>query len=256
MAKKAKAKTRPAAPKLSFNERVRKVIHGEAETKEKVVNIFDNSSIYGSGLDATNPAQIKGLTQTNLLGVIGIAQGTEQEQREGNKIQDCRLRVRGFIQSQAYDSNNTSDYPYEVHMVFFKQKKNIANSNIELKQLPNNATGAVDGTIQNTLYPFNKDMYIIRKVRVFKLRPLAHLRNDAGITTALNTQQSNAPAFIRFVETIDIHKELKFNDGEDTPTNDWCGVSLFVINGDGIVLDFTQVRAKAYMDAVLRYKDL
>ncbi len=228
---KAKAKTRPAKPRMSFNERVRKVIHGEAETKEKVVNIFNSSNINGVGLDATNPLQIMGLTQNNILEVIGIAQGTEQEQREGNKIQDCKLRLRGFIQTMEYSEGNTSTLPFEVHMVYFKLKKNVGNGNGELKQLPNNQTGIVDGTIQNSLYPYNKDSYIIRKVRVFKLRPL-----NSGISATssalLNSQQSNAPAFVRFVETIDIHKELKYNDGETTPTNDWCGVSFFVINGD------------------------
>ena len=166
---KTKAK---AKPKMSFNERVRKVIHGEAETKEKVVNIFNSSNINGVGLDATNPAQIMGLTQNNILEVLGIQQGTEQEQREGNKIEDCRLRLRGFIQTMPHSTGNTSTYPYEVHMVFFKNKKAISNVNNQLKQLPNNLTGGVDGTIQNSLYPYNKDMYIIRKVRVFKLRPL------------------------------------------------------------------------------------
>ncbi len=257
-AKAAKAKTRPAAPKMFFNERVRKVIHGEAETKEKVVNIFNASAIHGVGLDATNPAQVMGLTQNNILDVLAVAQGTEQEQREGNRIQDCKLRIRGFIQTKGFGPGNLSTFPFEVHMVFFKLKKNVGNGNGELKQLPNNQTGIVDGTIQNSLYPFNKDAYIIRKVRVFKLRPLHKTMapDPAAATISINSQQSNAPAFVRFVETIDIHKELKYNDGETTPTNDWCGVSLFVINGDNEALEFDQIRASAYMDAVLRYKDL
>jgi hypothetical protein len=240
---------------MSFNERVRKVIHGEAETKEKVVNIFTQSNINGCGLDGSVSPSM-GLTNTNLLDTINIEQGDTQEQREGNKIMDCRLRLRGFIQSQAYSSTNTSEFPYEVHMVFFKEKKSVLNNNNQLKQLPNNNTGIVDGSVMNSLYPYNKDKYIIRKVRVFKMRPLAHLRNDAGITSVLNPQQSNGSAYSRFVETIDIHKELKYNDQSNVPANDWCGVSFFVINGDNTALSNTQVRAVVSMDAVLRYKDL
>jgi len=253
--KGAKNKPKAAAkPKMSFNDRVRRVIHGEAETKEKVVNIFSQSNIHGVGLDATvSPAN--GLTQSNILQVLAIGQGENQEEREGNKIQDCRLRLRGFIQSKEYSATNTSTYPYEVHMVFFKEKKSIGNDNTQLKQLPNNNTGIVDGTIINSLYPFNKDKYIIRKVRVFKMRPL-----NSGISSTssalLNSQQSNKPAYRRFVETIDIHKELKFNDQSSVPDNDWIGVSFYVINGDGQALPSTQVRALCSMDAVLRYKDL
>ena len=191
MAKKRVSKK--PQPKMSFNERVRKVMRGEAETKEKVVNIFNQSAVHGVGLDATTtPAN--GLTQTNILDVLSIQQGTEQEEREGNKIQDCRLRLRGFIQSNEYSATNTSTYPFEVHMVFFKEKKSILNDNSELKQLPNNNTGIVDGTVLNSLYPYNKDKYIIRKVRVFKLRPL-----NSGISSTssalINSHHSNQSLF-------------------------------------------------------------
>jgi len=256
MVKRAKTSKRKTAPKISFNERVRKVIHGEAETKMKVVNIFSESDIIGVGLNTTT-TPISGLTQSNILDVLNIEQGPEQEEREGNKIQNCKLKLRGVIQSMPYStSTNDSTYPYEVHMVFYKLKKDIANYNSSLKVLPNNNTGEVDGTLINSVYPYNKDRYIIRKVRVFRLRPLnASLTNPVG-ADFINSQQSNAPAYHRFVETIDIHKELKYNDQGNVPTNDWVGVSLFIINGDGNVLDSATVRAKATMDAVLTYKDL
>ncbi len=261
MPRKAKARTnKPKAPKMSFNERVRKVIHGEAETKEKVVNVFNQSFCYGVGLDTT-PATDQGLTQNNILSTLAVAQGPEQEEREGNKIQDCRLRVRGVITSREFNNQpstptlpaNSSYYPYEVHMVFFKLKKDIANSNDSLKVLPNNNTGIVDGTLMNSVYPYNKDRYIIRKVRVFRMRPLA---TALSTPPNLNTQLSNAKPYHRFQETIDIHKELKYNDQATQPANDWIGVSFFVINGDGSVLDSKESRCQITMDAVLRYKDI
>lgn len=255
-----KAKTNKAkAPKMSFNERVRKVIHGEAETKEKVVSVFNEDAVYGVGLDATL-TPVQGLTQNNILQVLAVAQGSEQEQREGNKIQDCRLRVRGVLASRPYVSpndatptnpENSSTYPYEVHMVFFKLKKDVANNNQSLKVLPNNTTGIIDGTLMNSVYPYNKDRYIIRKVRVFRMRPLS------SVTPAsTNSQLSNARAYHRFQETIDIHKDLRFNDQQNTPANDWVGVSFFIINGDGNPLGSREVRTYATMDAVLRYKDI
>ena len=77
MAKKFKIVQKPKTkkPQMSFNERVRKVIKGEAETKEKVVTIFDKSSIKGSGFTAT-----AGRSQPNLLETIAIAQGTNEEE--------------------------------------------------------------------------------------------------------------------------------------------------------------------------------
>ena len=139
----AKRTAKRATKKMSFNERVRSVIRGSAETKEKVVNVFNESPINGCGLAQLSP--IQGVTQPNLLDTLDIEQGTEQEQREGNKIENCKLSVRGFIHSKPWDNvsgTNTSTVPYEVHMVFYKHKKSIDNSNTDLKILPNNTTGS------------------------------------------------------------------------------------------------------------------
>jgi hypothetical protein len=136
----AKRTAKRATKKMSFNERVRSVIRGSAETKEKVVNVFNESPINGCGLALLSP--IQGVTQPNLLDTLDIEQGTEQEQREGNKIENCKLTVRGFIHSKPSSTTNDSLVPYEVHMVFYKQKKSIDNSNTDLKILPNNYTGS------------------------------------------------------------------------------------------------------------------
>jgi len=247
------AKTRRTKkPKMSFNERVRKVIKGEAETKEKVVNIFNQSTINGTGLDQS--AMIPtGLLQNNLLQTLAIAQGPNEEEREGNKIENCKLRVRGVIKARAWNAGvNPNTYPFEVHMVAYKLKSNVLNDTTDLKVLPNNQTGIVDGTLINSVYPYNKDKYIFRKLRVYRLRPLAV---DTEIAV-LNGQNSNAPMFHRFMETLDIHKDLKFNDNSTTPSNDWCGIAFFVINGDGSTHYGNLSRADVTMDAILRYKDL
>ena len=253
MARTRGAKNKAKKPMMSFNERVRKVIKGEAETKEKVVNIFNQSLINGTGLDQSAP-QPTGLLQNNLLQTLAIAQGPNEEEREGNKVENCKLRVRGVIKARPWNAGvNPNNYPFEVHMVAYKLKSSLFNDTNDLKVLPNNQTGIVDGTLINSVYPYNKDKYIFRKLRVFRLRPLY---NDTLTSDVLNGQQSNAPMFHRFSETLDIHKDLKFNDNSTTPSNDWCGIAFFVINGDGSTHFGNISRADVTMDAILRYKDL
>ena len=255
-----KAKTKQ--PKLSFNERVRKVLAGEAERKKKVVQIFQNSPIRGTGLDTAAAGGARGQYNINVLQTMAIAQGTEQEQREGNKISNCKLTVRGFVRSNGFSDTgaagtNNSSYPFEVHMVWYKNKVNYStslNDYQNLKSLPNNQTGPIDGSIMNSLYPFNKDLYIIRRKRVFRLRPLPE--STGSTDTMVNSQYSNAPQFLRFADTIDIHKDLKFNDGSNTPTNDWVGCVVYVVNGDGEDLATIQHRSNITMDAVLTYTDM
>lgn len=256
MAKKFKIVQKPKKPKMSFNERVRKVIKGEAETKEKVVNIFNKTPIIGSGLDSGVGGGLQGATQANLLDTLAIAQGTNEEEREGNRIEDCRLRIRGVIASLPSSATNQNYSPYEVHMIAYKLKKDIANSPSSIKVLPNNNTGPVDGTLINTMYPYNKDRYIMRKIKTFRLRPLYQAFTPGTTADIVNPQSSNAPMFHRFVETLDIHKDLKYNDGTTVPANDWIGISFYVINADGSVEAEGNNRAEITMDATLRYKDL
>lgn len=258
--RKGKPKTagrKPIKSKQSFNQRVRKVLAADSETKMKIVNVFNESNIVGTGLADDPFAGQTGLTDTNVLQTLAIAQGSEQEERQGNKISNCRLTLRGVIQGNEYNSStNTNNYPYEVHMVFYKEKKSINNDRFSLKSLPNNQTGEITGGLMNSVYPYNKDKYIIRKVRVFRLRPLGEI-STTSLNSYVNNQWSNAPAFHRFVETIDIHKELRYNDTSVIPANDWCGVSFFVINGDGqLSRPQNDVRATVTMDAVLSFKDM
>lgn len=243
---------------MSFNERVRKVIKGEAETKSKVVTIFSTSVINGSGVNSITPgATTVGLTQPNLLETLAIAQGDDNEQREGNKIENCKLRVRGVISSRPYDeTTNPNKLPFEVHMVAYKLKSDINNDVLQLKTLPGDTTGIVNGSLINTMYPYNKDKYIFRKLKVFRLRPLPQSVQPAADNVLINAQTSNAPMFHRFVETIDIHKDLKYNSGSTTPANDWCGITFFVINADGSTNSANQSRAQVTMDALLTYKDI
>jgi hypothetical protein len=228
-------------PKISFEKRVKKIAQEvcarDTETKMKVVNIVDDSPIKGAGLLDVGGAvgTPPGYAINNVLASIGMARGTDQETFIGNQIDHCNLQIRGFIQSRPYDSaTNPSLLPYEVHMIIWKRKKNVTNNYDQLKQKMGNTTGAVTYELMNSLYPWNRDSYIIKKHRVFKMRPLAQVTSVSTDHNALaNPQYSNAPAFQRFVQNIPISKKLIYADQNTTPSNDWVGVAFYIINGDG-----------------------
>ena len=113
-------------------------------------------------------------------------------------------------------------------------KRYLADTYDQLKQKMGNTTGAVTYELMNSLYPWNRDSYIIKKHRVFKMRPLAQVTSVSTDHNALaNPQYSNAPAFQRFVQNIPISKKLIYADQNTTPSNDWVGVAFYIINGDG-----------------------
>ena len=57
--------------------------------------------------------------------------------------------------------------------------------------------------------------------------------------------------------SIPTPKKLMYNDGDisNVPNNDWCSVSAWVVNGNGILLPISQVRAQLNLNAILRYTD-
>lgn len=248
--------------KSAFNKRVLAVVNRNSETKMKIIEVFNNQDIHGFGLATATGISptVPGATNVNILDTMALAQGTEQEQRIGNEVSNCKLRLRGYVFSKAYDANmNSSTLPYEIHMVVYKRKKDYLNPFNNIKSLPNNSVGEIDHTIINSVYPFNKDSFIIKKHRVFRMRPLMAAPSTTSPSNT-NSQQSNAPMFQRFQCDININNKLMYADKVNTPANEWVGVLFYVLNGDGSALydpqnTVWQNRCKVSMDAVLTYKD-
>ncbi len=244
-------------PKISFEKRVVSVLNAQAETKQKVVSLFNNTPILGNGLNGANANG--GLYALNILSSMLLANGTNQEERNGNSISNASLTFRGFVESANYNSTtNPNQFPYECHLVFFKNKGGELNESAvpfqKLKSQPGNLNAPVDGTVMNSLYPYNKDLYTIKKVKIFKLKGSPFFQTASGTYTqpyndGLSTQ------YRRFKINIAIKKMLKYNDGGTTPTNDWLSVGCFIILGDGSTYTSSQVKANISMDAVLRYDD-
>jgi hypothetical protein len=71
----------------------------------------------------------------------------------------------------AYNADSNFDpYPFELHMVLYKYKQSNVYADNTLKIYPGNTTGPIDSTIINSLYPYNRDQYQIKKVKIFKLK--------------------------------------------------------------------------------------
>lgn len=242
---------------------VKSMINRSQETKLKVVNIQTDKEIPGAGLtDDGSVGYAAGLVDTNLFSTIALAQGVQQEQRVGNKVDNAYLVITGVIRSDPHDDGrNASNLPFEVHMVAYRRRKSIMNTYDQLKTMPHNTVGPVNHSLINSTYPFNKDSYEILKHRVFKLRPLeANISNGDFL---VNGQTSNAPMFRRFKQHLKISKKLLFQDGNTVPSNTWVGVAFYVINPDGSILhqpgvshpSAYQVRARVTYDASLKFKD-
>ena len=259
-----------------FNRSVRRAIRPMIERKTKIFAIFSSNSglsgegIPGAGLNAPNNSPA-GLKASNLLNqaYLYLQQGTASNQRVGNKVQNCRLTIRGFVKTNPFSaSNNPMSVPYFVHVILYKKKVDPAGDVNELIKRPDNSVGPITYSTRDQLMPFNKNAYIMRCVKRFKLRPpYSLLQGDIDTSETsdnmdmiLNGQQSNAP-FCRFFSfSVPVAKTLLYdnqstNAAANTPNNDWVTMAAYITRGDGADYQSGYMAAQIYADGIFTFTD-
>lgn len=257
--KKRIAPRKVARPKMTLEKRIQAITLKDQEQKVKVYQIFNDQSPVGVGL---NNAVTKGLLCGNALGnaFFSMQQGTNQQQRIGNEIHDCKLQLKGFIHSlPTVNPSNVSAFPFEVHVLVYKNKNDPLGNPDEILQDGNNANIPINGDDSSTLLPWNRKGYTIKKHRVFRMKAnpiiaVSTLANAIGVENP-TYNGPNAQFFSRFNFDVPIKDKLLFDDAGLFPNNDWFAIGVYVVNGDGTTLDRTQIRTKLSCSATLRYKD-
>lgn len=248
-----------AANTKTFNTKVNKALKSMSliERRQKTVTLSTQIT-KGSGLittDQTSPVTTHGICYQNLFNTMLLNRGDEQGEFNGNKISDVKLNISGVAISQPYNSStNSSVMPFEVWFVFYKNRDGVqANGKPnDMKQYPNNQVGDIHD-IFTTTYPWNKDQFIIKGVKRFKLR--ANPQDTDQNNVYLNSVTSNAPIFRRFNYQVPVAKVLKYGDGENIPTNDYISLGIYVMNGDGENLPPAQARCKIMGSMTMSYTD-
>ena len=236
-----------------FNRSVRRAVMPMVERKYKVKTFYDAQPIPGAGL-APDGASPLGLRANLLSGsVFALDQGTGTGERLGNTIMNCTLNVRGYIQTNL--TGPTTLFPFEVHLLVFKKKNDSTGNTDELIKKPNEAVGPITYQIRDTLMPFNRAAYIIKRHRVFKMSPAPSDGNDE-----MNSQTSRFPIVRRFAMNIPIAKTLRYDNQSSaiefkTPNNDWVAFCAYVVAGNGQSYSSGNSLAKIYCDARWSWTD-
>ena len=246
-------------PKMTLEKKIKAITLKEQETKLKVFPIFDNQAVLAVGL---NNAGTKGLLLKNILGptTFSMSQGTNQQERIGNSINNCQLNLRGFLHSMpTHASTNVSNYPFEVHVIVYKTKQGSSGDPDSILNNTNNTNVNIIGNASSTLLPWNRKGYIIKNHKTFRLKanPISAISTIPNVVGIENPTFNGPQAsfFRRFNFNVNIAKALTFDDTGTSPMNEWCSVGVYVINGDGSTLLGTQQRAKITISATLKYKD-
>lgn len=255
-----------ARKKVSFSlsKQIKQITLKNQETKIKTWQLFDNQEPINFGLRLGGAGNL-GLLRPNVFGspVFIMNQGTNQQERVGNVINNCYLTISGYVYSLPVDAtHNFSPYPFTVKLIFYKAKNDPNGGPNEMLQYPDNTNGPFLGDTSTLTFPYNKKSYTIKKVLNLRMKANPFLAvsttpNPVGIE---NPQWNGSAdqAYRLFNCSIPVKRSLMFDDGGTSPQNDWLALGVSVHNGDGSVITPTgsqQRRCRVTAYATLRYKD-
>lgn len=257
--KKGKPTTKKAAMaknrQANFSKRVMAVVNKTRERKNKVYNLMVDIPIRGSGL-IIQPGGGNNGAVADIMGLSQILQGTAQDERIGNKISNVKLNIRGFVRSSPFNANsNPYTIPFEVHILVYKNKLDHQGIFSSLKNDINGVSSQVSGDAMNSLRPWNRDLYIIKKHITLKLNSQPEVSPQPTTAVLVNPQSGFNPVMRRFSIDIPVAKNWVYNDNGNTPLNDWVHVAAYVFNGDGNVIPAANSRCLISMDAYVSFED-
>jgi hypothetical protein len=260
-------------PTKALTNAIQKITFKNMETKTKQVNLVENQSILGNGLqyDFANDTYNGGGGKANVLSMAAnLAAGTADNQRIGNEITPVSLVLKGFVKCLPYDNTtNTNRTPFDVYMVIYKKKNEPEGATDKMISYNDGTKGVITGSITTTvLNPWNRDNYIIKKVVKFPMKsqpyitisPLGGDQKGATVENNESSLSSTRDYFRTFTVPVKLSKKiLRYNSSsQSAPTNDWFGVGFYYINGDATAtsaISASQIRAQVTMQSILKYKD-
>jgi len=153
-----------------------------------------------------------------------------------------------------HPTTNTSQVPYELHMVIIKRKDGLPATSAfaDVKSYPTGTGGVVD--VISTCYPWNTDAWTIKKHKVFKLA--ATFPYVASALTDVVTGSDPKFWFQRFNIEIPVDSTQKYEDGSNSHMGIDSSIMWYVINGDGVALPANQIRCQVTFASYFTFKDM
>lgn len=231
-------------------------------------NAGRGDDIPGSGI---NTATGVGLTTINSILPV-IAKGTNDDNRNGNKIRAKALYVKYTINAKPLTSgtgtgNTNPDVsfrgtPFYVRVVIYRNRESPSlNSN---NTLINNG-GAPGGSsawvvLQDLLQPYNKESFVILHSKTFKMCPARSETLDAlgNVTGAsiLSVPNGTSQTIVKKCK-IKLPKNLIYDDDVSTqPQNFKAYMAVGIINADGQGVMTTQYRARIVAESQLYFETM
>lgn len=258
----ARAVSKVTSAKIS---KIAKKVVAATEEVKCVMNlaVANKVLVYGSGLNYAAASPNQGWV--SLGGIVPtVSQGTASDQRIGNLITPKRLNIKYSIYanpstevgSTALPGGNINPFyglPFRVKVIVYRHRFAIDEAN----QTGIIQAGSVNADLTSDLdtffRPYNKDEYIIKYSKMFKMQNPRH-----NLTGTNFTQQNQSPGSQTLVmKSINIKlPKLRFNDATGINANSQYYIAFAVCNEDSSVITAgSQSRMSINVESYLHYTD-
>lgn len=243
---------------------VRNVLRGDEEVKcVSNLSIANKVLVYGSGLNYALASPNQGWV--SLSGVVpNVSVGTSVEGRIGNHINPKRLNVRYSVYanpstesgSTALPGGNINPYyglPFRVKVIIFRARYAQDDAS-QTGIIQAGATAAeLTSDIDTFFRPYNKDKYIIKYSKMFKMQNPRH--NLTGTAFTQQNQEPNTTSMVIRQVSLKLPK-LKFNDSTAVNENQQYYIAFAVCNEDSSVITAgSQSRCTINVESHLYFTD-
>lgn len=249
-------------------KKVSDVVKKEVSKTEEVkcvmnLAVANKVYVYGSGLVYSTLSPNQGWVSLGGL-VPSISLGSAVDQRVGNKISPKGLKIKYSIYanpsteagSTAMPGGNINPFyglPFRVKVIIFRHRFAIDEPN-QTGIIQAGSVNADLGSDLDTFFrPYNKDEYIIKYSKMFKMQNPRH-----NLTGTAFTQQNQSPGTSTLImRTINLKlPQLRFNDATSTCANSQWYIAFAVCNEDNSVITAgSQSRININCESYLYYTD-
>lgn len=262
---KRRAAKRAAKPSKKFTKMVQKIIHKDAETKQK--SYVFTTTAFNSGVNSSGDV---------LRLLPPIDQGVAESQRIGDTITGQKVDVRGhfFINVTPNVSTLTGSLPTTIPAnarlmirAFLCSVKKFSNYDDAVSNVSSwsssflkngNSSQQLDGSIESMYLPVNTDVITVHKeIKRYITVPVLTSTSTGVPSNWIIGQSFNPAGSVKFFNAnLKCKKVLKYDDTNFSPQNYAPFMVISYAHLDGSSPDILETRISASYVSTLFYEDV
>lgn len=234
----------------------------KAQVARMIGRRIEDKCEFNTASNVDVPNKISQEPYFNDLNFQGISQGTGQGERIGNRCTIKSARLTGTINCKDYSTfSNSRQLDQLVTLVVFKLRNytagvnpTYANTFSKMFQL-GSTSGPLTNTTLDHIRSFNKDIFMIKTIRKFKMGYSTNVPSGANGTgtQAVPSNDFKYQAFFKIPLTKYYKKTQMFNDNDTNVINDNLFFMVFTAPADNSA--FTSTPLAMSWDVEWKYED-